>query len=266
MSGNLPVGRFKPRGFRLFGREVQDYSETAAMALLLHVIGRLNSDGRAMLTETVRTLGRLGLMGEIKMRNHPDVAMTAMEEAIAAHSEGRGGDDEIPSSGSQQAIGERLDPAVESGLLRDSDWKQLDGEICRVIEFRPLAGRMEGGKVKSSTMRMPYAAIDIESPILAEPTTGFITHKLDFQHLWEAFSRSESEPDTEVLVIYNKSNLSGPYRWLPRGSMPGLVVWLCHKNAYDLMNDENFRPELEGSARFEAMTTFIEEWRPDVYM
>jgi hypothetical protein len=61
---------------------------------------------------------------------------------------------------------------VETGLLRDSDWEPLDGQPCRVLEFTPLAGRMEGTKVKSSTMGA-YASIELESPVLAEPTTGF---------------------------------------------------------------------------------------------
>lgn len=73
---------------------------------------------------------------------------------------------------------------VEHGLLRDEDWRPLDGEICRVIAFRPMAGRVEGTEVKSSTRSLPYAAIEIESPALNEPTTGFIIHKLDFRHLW----------------------------------------------------------------------------------
>ena len=100
MSGNLPVGRWKPRGFPLFGREVQDYSQTATMALLLHVIGRLNSDGRAMLVKAVHSLALFGHLGQIKMRNHPTFAMMAMEGAIEDHTEGRGGDEETPSSSS----------------------------------------------------------------------------------------------------------------------------------------------------------------------
>lgn len=82
MKGDLPVARWKPRGFRLFGREVQDYSQTATMAVLLHVIGGLSSNGRAILAETARTLGRLGLAGAIGMLNHGSVAMTAVDQAV----------------------------------------------------------------------------------------------------------------------------------------------------------------------------------------
>jgi hypothetical protein len=100
MKGDLPVARWKPRGFRLFGREVQDYSQTATMAVLLHVIGGLSSNGRAILAETARTLGRLGLTGGIGMLNHGSVAMTAVEQAVEAETERNEGDEKIPSSSS----------------------------------------------------------------------------------------------------------------------------------------------------------------------
>jgi len=100
MKGDLPVARWKPRGFRLFGREVQDYSQTATMAVLLHVIGGLSSNGRAILADTARTLGRLGLTGAIGMLNHGSVAMTAVEQAVEAETERNEGDEKIPSSSS----------------------------------------------------------------------------------------------------------------------------------------------------------------------
>jgi hypothetical protein len=151
---------------------------------------------------------------------------------------------------------------VETALIRDSDWELLEGEPCRVLEFTPLAGRMEGTKVKSSTMGA-YASIELESPVLAEPTTGFITHKLDFQHLWDAFDVRGVGDDEEVIVFWNKSNLKRAVKLLPRSMMPGLVVWVCPRNAYELMTDETFRPELHGVARYHAEKPIV-EWKPDV--
>jgi len=152
---------------------------------------------------------------------------------------------------------------VETGLLRDRDWEPLDGEICRVIKFTPLAGRIEGTEVKSFTRGLPYASIELESPALAEPTTGFITHKLDFEHLWEVFNVRGVGDDEEVIVIWNKSNLKRAAKLLPRSTMPGLVVWICPRNAYEVMNDETFRPELDGLARHKAARPIV-EWKPDV--
>jgi hypothetical protein len=89
---------------------------------------------------------------------------------------------------------------VDGGLLRDEDWRPLDGEICRVRAFTPLAGRVEGTKVKSFTRGLPYASIEIESPALPEATTGYITNKLDFQHLWQAFNIRGVGDEEEVIV------------------------------------------------------------------
>lgn len=84
MKGDLPVARLKPRGFRLFGREVQDYSETATMAVLLHLSGGLSFHGRVILARVARTIGHLGLAGAIGMLNHGSVAMAAVDQAIEA--------------------------------------------------------------------------------------------------------------------------------------------------------------------------------------
>jgi hypothetical protein len=84
MKGDLPVARWKPRGFRLFGCEVQDYSRTAIMAVPLYLTSGLSFKGRGILAETAGTLGRLGLQGVIKMRNHASVAMMALDQAVDA--------------------------------------------------------------------------------------------------------------------------------------------------------------------------------------
>jgi hypothetical protein len=151
---------------------------------------------------------------------------------------------------------------MEEGLLRDEDWRPLDGEVCRVLAFTPLAGRVEGTKVTSSSRRLPYASIEIESPALAEPTTGFITHKLDFQHLWQAFNVRGVADDEEVLVFWRKSSLRRPARWFSR-NMPGLIVWVCPRHAYDIATDPNFRPELDALERHNAASPLV-TWEPEV--
>jgi hypothetical protein len=96
---------------------------------------------------------------------------------------------------------------------------------------------------------------------LAEPTIAYITIQLDFQHVSEAFEARGTVDDKEVIVVWSKSNLDpaiGPaFR-----SMPGLVVWLCPKHAYELMTDDSFRPELEGEERYRAMAP-IAKWEPE---
>jgi hypothetical protein len=141
---------------------------------------------------------------------------------------------------------------VETGLLRDSDWAPLDGEVCRVTTLTPLG----------FTKGMPYASVALDSTLLAEPTTGFVTHKLDFEHLSEAFSRRESEPNTEVLICWTKRHLRRSAKLVAR-FMPRMWVMLCAENAYELITDQTYKPELDGLERFRAQEP-IAQWKPDV--
>jgi hypothetical protein len=141
---------------------------------------------------------------------------------------------------------------VETGLLRDSDWAPLDGEACRVTSLTPLG----------FTKRMPLASIELESPLLPEPTTGFVAHKLDYEHLTEAFRLKESEPNSEVLIIWTKDFLKRSAKLFAR-YMPRMWVMLCPVNAYELITDQTYKPELRGLERHEAQSP-IAEWKPDV--
>jgi hypothetical protein len=141
---------------------------------------------------------------------------------------------------------------VETGLFRDSDWEPLDGWFCRVTTLTPFP----------PSKGYPYASVEVESPLLTEPTTGFVTHKLDFEHLSEAFSRSESEPDTEVLIVWTMQRFKRGVRLVAR-FMPRMEVRLCRKNTYELMYDEAYKPELQGLERVRAQMPIV-EWIPDV--
>ena len=141
---------------------------------------------------------------------------------------------------------------METGLLRDSDWAPLDGEVCRVTTLTDLG----------FTKGMPYASIELESPLLTEPTTGFVTHRLDFEHLLEAFSHRESEPNTEVLIVWTKRFLKRRAKLLAR-MMPRMWVMLCRENTYELMTDQTYEPQLRGTERARAQES-IAEWKPDV--
>jgi len=134
--------------------------------------------------------------------------------------------------------------------------------MCRVVEFRPLGGRIEGSEVKTFSKGVPYAAIEIEAPAFPEPAAAFITHKEDFQHLWYVFEVRGVADDEEVIVVWSKSALKGVARWFSR-TMPGLLVWVCPKHAYELMHDRSFRPELDASERLQAASP-IEKWEPAV--
>jgi hypothetical protein len=89
-----------------------------------------------------------------------------------------------------------------------------------------------------------------------------VTHKLDFEHLSEALSRRESEPNTEVLIVWTKRFLKRGAKFVAR-FMPRMWVMLCRENTYELMTDQTYEPELRGLERHLAQQP-IAEWKPDV--
>jgi hypothetical protein len=146
-------------------------------------------------------------------------------------------------------------------LRNDKEWSVIDGEVCRVTAFTPMA-RVEGGRVITLSKSAPYASIDVECPQLPEEATGFITHRIDFLHLWTAFNERGVGDDEEVLVFWTRKHLKS-YARLMAKFMPRLWVMVCRKHAYELMTDDDFNPELTGLARFEAQRVLI-EWKPEV--
>jgi hypothetical protein len=81
---------------------------------------------------------------------------------------------------------------------------------------------------------------------------------MDFLHLWSAFN--EVRDDEEVIVFWVKSDLRKSARLFSK-IMPRMVVWICPKEAFELMTDRNFKPELGGVARHRAMSP-LAKWVP----
>ena len=146
-------------------------------------------------------------------------------------------------------------------MQKDSEWRVVDGEPCKVIDFIPLA-RIENGKVVAPDKTKPYASVILECKKLPEQTRGFIFHKMDFQHLWTAFKERRVGENEEVIIFYSKRNLKN-YAKLFSTFMPRLWVMVCQKGAFELIADHNSRPELQGEARFLAERPIV-EWKPEV--
>jgi len=152
-------------------------------------------------------------------------------------------------------------------LLKDSEWSAIDGEACRVTSFDPL-GSLVGtdGKVHAMDKTTPYASVTIECEKLGKNITGYITHKMDFQHLWAAFKDRKVKDEEEVIICWTRERYkvhSRISKKLYSAFMPKLWVMVCPKGAYELMVDLNCRPELWGEARWDAMKP-ITEWKPEV--
>ena len=146
-------------------------------------------------------------------------------------------------------------------LLKDSDWSIVDDSFCKVIDFSPLS-ILRNGEVIGS-MDMPYASIRIECTKLPKIAKGFITHKIDFIHLWYAFKERTISQNEEVLIIWSIKHYKSWITKLLSAIMPKLWVMVCKKDAYKLWTDKSYKPELTGETRFLAQMP-ITEWKPEV--
>ena len=149
----------------------------------------------------------------------------------------------------------------ETALRKDSEWSVVDGEPCRITDFIPAA-TIEKGKVIAPNRTEPYASVVLECKKLSQQTKGFITHKMDFQHLCAAFKERGVGQNEEVIIFWSKKYLKN-YAKILSVFMPKLWVMICPKGAFELMTDPNFKPELGGEARWNAQRPIV-EWKPEV--
>jgi hypothetical protein len=150
-------------------------------------------------------------------------------------------------------------------LLKDKDWESVEGKLCRVASFNPLAGSVKDGKVVTWSKTVPYASImidEIELKKIQEPITGFVTHRIDFMNLWHVFKDREVKEDEIVAVVWTKENFKSKLYKLFPSILPKMIIMIFTKEGYRLTCDESYKPELTGEARFLKQKP-IEELRPE---
>jgi len=143
----------------------------------------------------------------------------------------------------------------ETVFLKDREWSVIDGEVCRATVFDDTNSHRN--------MFSPYAVITIECKKIPNKINGYITHKVDLMHLRNAFKERPLKEDEEVLTIWTKKHYKNVLFKLSSFFMPKLIVWICKKGAYELINYPNHKPGLQGEARFLAQRPII-EWKPKV--
>ncbi len=171
---------------------------------------------------------------------------------------------------------------MEKTFLKDNDWASIDGQLCLVTAFTPMA-KVENGSVVAMSSGTPYASVRLRCERSADDITGFIRHKTDFAMLWAAFKQRTAVPSTrievdfpeelnsaglgeneEVWMVWTRKNYRGAVR-LFRSFLPRLVVMVSREGAFELALDRTgrIRPELKGEAR--AMATLpLVTWTPEV--
>jgi hypothetical protein len=149
-------------------------------------------------------------------------------------------------------------------LLKDKDWSVIDSEACRVNRFTPLA-KILNGKLSSPPMSMPYCSLEIECKKFPCKVTAFVTHKIDFTNLWKVFKERGVKEDEEVIIFWTTKHYKVKVFKILLTTMPKLIVWICRKNAFEVLNDRTHQVYKELSD--EEWSDFIrpiEDYRPDI--
>lgn len=172
---------------------------------------------------------------------------------------------------------------TERALLKNRDWAAIDGQMCLVTEFAPMA-KVSNGQITAINSQLPYASVMLRTEDGSE-VKGFVTHKTDFAMLWAAFNertkvawtrvdvRSDVEsPDDlrldrlgeneEVWLVWTQKH----YRTgasLVKAFLPKLIVMVSRKGSMELLTNKHLRPELHGMARHLATAPLI-TWTPEV--
>jgi len=171
---------------------------------------------------------------------------------------------------------------MEKTFLKDNDWASIDGQLCLVTAFTPMA-KVENGSVVAMSADTPYSSLRLRCERFEDNITRFISHKTDFAMLWAAFKQRTAVPgthvevhspeelnpaglgeDEEVWLVWTIKNYRGAAR-LFGSFLPRLVVMVSRKSAFELALDHTgrIRPELKGEAR--AMATLpLVTWTPKV--
>jgi hypothetical protein len=153
----------------------------------------------------------------------------------------------------------------ESSLLKDTEWSAIDGEFCRVNDFVPLSW-MEEGKICDDKLfkTLPYASVILECKKIPNRIKGYITHKIDFIHLWNVFRERGIKEDEEVIIIWTIQNYK--WKWLKYFSvfLPKIWVSVHHKGFLEFITDQNWHPESKPRPTTEEMLTPIVSRKPKI--
>jgi len=115
-------------------------------------------------------------------------------------------------------------------------------------------------------MTAPYASIHIECKKIPGKITGFITHKIDFINLWNAFKERGVKENEEVLIIWSIKHYKNKIFKVFSRVMPKLWVMIWRKGAFEMFVNLNQKTEslTDEGIRKTLGTGPLAEWKPDV--
>jgi hypothetical protein len=125
-------------------------------------------------------------------------------------------------------------------LGKDITWLSIEGEALRITHFTPFA-TMDKGKIKSSSLTMPYAILSVESPKLPQEANIVVVNKVDFKNLWLVFQDRGINSNEEAIVCCVPFFRNILLKRLSN-AMPRLHIYIYPKGHLEETNDPNFKP------------------------
>jgi hypothetical protein len=140
---------------------------------------------------------------------------------------------------------------------KDLPYSKIDQVILRVHNFRKLA-LYKNGRIEAISPQLPYGYLEVEVRDFDNVATLPILNKNDYIHIWQVFEERGVKKNEEVNVIWTSKNYRNIIFSLLSPFMPKLIIWICNKNAFELMHEPSYMPKLSGEARFDAEKPIIE--------
>jgi len=152
-----------------------------------------------------------------------------------------------------------MSASEELVLLKDKEWSVIDEEACRVIEFEPYSRIIEEKIYGPKTE--PYASVILECKKVQGRIRGYITHKIDFTHLWMIFEERGVKEDEEVIIFWTVKHYKHPWIMHPSAAFPKLIVNIHYKGYLELIAGEISKPK---NRSWEDMGIPIVSLKPEV--
>lgn len=138
-------------------------------------------------------------------------------------------------------------------------------KMCRVVAFVPFA-KIQNERLIARKIGA-YAFLDIEPEKPAGIFRLFISHKIDFEHLWKAGIERKKDENEEILIVWSdnyKNRFLKPFSAV----MPKLGVYIYPKGFFEnKWRNPNWHKDLRGEEHFIRLRQElvpIASWKPDV--
>lgn len=125
----------------------------------------------------------------------------------------------------------------EFELVTDKHWSKIEGQIIWVVTFQPLGGARvdEEGKVIMPSKVSMYAEVVVQARLNGRQmlVRGYISHKVDFKTIWDAFSSSSLRLEEQVLAVWTRDHYRHRFNRRHTRMSPKLIAFVAEKDTLE---------------------------------